>query len=134
MRDSAASRTFSSEGRLLTVRNAAGALVSLEYSSAGRLAAARYRGRRIEFTFDGARIAAIADSAGRSVTYSYDGAGRLAGHVNADGVSVAYEYDGSGNLTSINHAGRVTNIAYEGEPGYTYVASVTAPDGHVTAV
>lgn len=128
-RPSGAVRTFNARGYLASVRYAGGVAVSLEHNSLGQLTAAVYRGRKIQFTFDGPRITSINDPAGRTVTFSYRGDGRLAGHVNAGGRAVAYDYDGEGNLTSVQYGEHATAIAYDGETGYRYVSAVALPDG-----
>jgi YD repeat-containing protein len=129
-RSPGAVRTFSPEGRLVSVRYPSGETVLLEYNG-GRLSAAKYRGRSIRFSFDGPRIGSVSDTAGRTVSFFYRGDGRLVRQVNADGRSVGYEYDGAGNLTSIKVDDSVTAIEYAGEPGYTFVNRVTLPDGSV---
>ncbi len=107
-----AGRVFTSDGRLLSTPAA-----TLDYDAAGRLTAARYRGSRITFTYDGdGHIASAADSAGRTVNYTYTG-----GRLESNGSST-YEYDDAGNLTSVNG----TSIGYAGDADYTAVASVGA--------
>ena len=122
-------RTFSATGSLLSIRYAGGAVVSLEYNAAGRLSAALYRGRQIQFSFDGPRLSSISDAAGRSVSFSYRSDGRLLRHINSNGQTVAYEYDGAGNITSIQNGDNLTAISYDGDPGYSFVSAVTLPDG-----
>jgi YD repeat-containing protein len=134
---SPATRTFSADGRLLAILDSGGSgsgavRVALDYDTAGRLTAAHYRGNLIKFAYDSANhINSIADDAGRSVNFSYTADGRLAGQTNADGQTVAYQYDSGGNLTSIAYAGGVTAIAYNSDPPFASVASVTTPDGAV---
>ncbi len=107
---STAVRVFSAGGRLLTMQ-----AVALDYDADGRLTAARYRGRTIQFTYDGSgRIDSVSDSAGRSVSYTYTDSGRL----ESNGSSM-YRYDDAGNLTAVD----ALPIGYSGDAGYTAVAS-----------
>ncbi len=125
-------RTFSADGKLLSIMDGTAVRVSLDYDSSGHLTAAHYRGKLISFATDTAgRLTSIKDAAGRSVSFTYNGDGRLAQQTNPDGVSTAYQYDGAGNLTSIAWGGAKTAIAYAGDAGFLSVASVTAPDGAV---
>src|SRR5205085_10255114 len=95
----------------------------------GHLTAAHYRGRLIQFASDSSgRITAISDAAGRAVRFAYNADGRLAQQINADGQTVAYEYDASGNLISIGYAGAKFTIVYAGDPPFTYIAGINAPD------
>ena len=129
---SAATRLFSSDGKLVSVRDGAAVLVSLDYDSSGHLSAAHYRGKAIAFVTDSTgRITSIKDAAGRAVSFTYGGDGRLAQQTSADGLSAAYRYDDAGNLTSIAWNGGKTAIAYAGDPGFLSVASVATPDGAI---
>jgi YD repeat-containing protein len=95
-------RIFSADGKLFSIQDGAAVRVSLDYDAAGRLSAAHYRGKLINFA---------TDTAGR--------------------ISTAYQYDAAGNLTAIAWAGGKTAIAYTGDPGFLSVAGVTTPDGAV---
>jgi YD repeat-containing protein len=129
---SSTTRTFSSDGRLLSIQDGATVRVALDYDSSSHLSAAHYRGTLISFATDSAgRITSIKDAAGRSVSFSYTADGRLAQQTNADGQTVAWQYDANGNLTSLTWAGGKTAIAYTGDSGSLAVASVTTPDGAV---
>jgi YD repeat-containing protein len=126
-------KTFSSDGRLVAIRDSGAVRVSLEYDGA-RLKTAHYRGQLLTFTYDGGgHLASISDTASRSATYTYTADGRLAQATNADGQSAAYQYDGSGLLVGIVYRGGTTAISYTGDPGYVSVAAVTTQDGAVRA-
>lgn len=131
LRSAAVSQSFSSDGRLLSISDASVSRVSLDYDSSAHITAAHYRGRTVKFTYSGSRISAIADDAGRTVSYSYTDSGRLAQQTNADGSAVSYQYDDGGNLTAVTYAGGTIAIAYTVDPPFTSVASVTTPDGAV---
>jgi YD repeat-containing protein len=125
LRTANGTRTFSSDGRLLSM-----GAVTLDYSASGTLSAAHYRGRTVQFGADDqGRITSITDAAGRTASFNYSGDGRLAQQTNADGRTVSYSYDGAGNLKSVSFAGGTTSIAYTGDPGFVSVAAVTLPDG-----
>ena len=62
---SATSRTFSSDGKLLSIQDGAAVRVALDYDSSGHLSAAHYRGKLISFATDAnGRITSIKDAAG----------------------------------------------------------------------
>jgi len=125
---SISARIFAASGRLAAIQDPGATRVSLDYDSSGNLTAAHYRGRLLQFSYDGSgHIASVSDSAGRTVSYTYSSGGRLTGQTNANGQAMAYQYDDSGNLAGIGSIA----IAYSGDPGYTAVASVTTADGAV---
>jgi YD repeat-containing protein len=129
---SSTTRTFSSDGRLLSILDGTTVRVALDYDSSSHLSAAHYRGILINFATDSnGRVTSIKDATGRSVSFTYTADGRLAQQTNADGQTVSWQYDGNGNLTSLTWAGGQTAIAYAGDPGFLAVAGVTTPDGAV---
>jgi len=129
---STATELFSADGRLLAIQDSGLARVSLDYDASLRVTAAHYRGRLLQFSYaDATHIGAVTDSAGRTVSYSYTSDGRLAQQTNADGQTVSYQYDGAGNLASVSYSGATTMIAYNIDPPYLSVASITTPDNAV---
>ena len=129
---STTARTFSPDGRLLSVLDGAAVRVSLDYDASGHLSVAHYRGNAIKFTTDSSgRITSIQDAAGRSESFAYSDDGRLSQQTNPDGQTVAYQYDGAGNLTSISYAGGQIAVTYSGDPGFIAVSGVTTPDGAI---
>jgi YD repeat-containing protein len=129
---SSSARTFSQDGRLLTVLDGSTVRVSLDYDSSNHLSAAHYRGKLINFATDSSgRLTSIQDAAGRSVAFTYTADGRLSKQTNADGQTVGYQYDSAGNLTAIAYAGGTVAVAYTGDPGFLAVSSLTPPDGAV---
>jgi YD repeat-containing protein len=112
---------FRADGKLASIQDGAAVRVSLNYDAAGRLTAARFRGRTIDFSTDeNGRITGISDAAGRAVGFTYSAENRLTGQSNADGSSVTYEYDAAGNLTGLTYAG--------GKYAVTYAGSAPSPD------
>ncbi|HXA51277.1 MAG TPA: DUF6531 domain-containing protein, partial [Candidatus Acidoferrum sp.] len=127
---SPAAWNFRSDGKLASIQDGTATRVSLDYDSSGRLTAAHYRGRTIQFTADSkGRISGIADSASRSVAFTYSDDGHLTAQTNADGSTVTYDYDAAGRLTGVTYLGGKYAIAYTGDAANTSVASVTTPDG-----
>lgn len=122
-------RTFSADGRLLAVRDAGMPRLTLDYDAAGRLTTVHYHGRTVQFAYDGAgHITSAADSAGRTVSYSYSG-NQLTGTTNADGTTTQYQYDGAGNLAAIVWNGATFAVTYNSDPPFQSVATLTLPDG-----
>ncbi len=124
-------RLFRADGRLAAIQDGGVNRVTLDYDGAGRLTVAHYRGRTVNFSYDGAgHITGVSDSAGRTVAYAYSG-DQLTGTTNADGQTVAYQYDGAGNLAGISYGSASFTIAFTADPPYNSVASVTTSDGAV---
>ena len=129
---SATSRTFNSDGKLLSIQDGSAVGVALDYDSSGHLSAAHYRGKLISFATDAnGRITSVKDAAGRSVSFSYSDEGRLTQQTSADGQTTSYQYDPAGNLTSLAWPGAKIAIRYGGDTGFPSVATVTTPDGAV---
>jgi YD repeat-containing protein len=129
---STTTQLFSVDGRLLAIQDSGAARVSLDYDNGGRMMAAHYRGRLLQFAYGpGGLISSVVDSAGRTVSYAYTADGRLAQQTNADGQTVSYQYDSSGNLTSLGSTAGMAAIAYNSDPPFTSVASITTADGAV---
>ena len=74
---SATTRIFRADGRMVAIQDSGATRVSMDYDNAGRLTAAHYRGRVLQFSYDsGGRITSVSDSAGRKVSYSYTSDGQ----------------------------------------------------------
>jgi YD repeat-containing protein len=74
-------------------------------------------GRWIQLNYDNASfpnyVTSANDSAGRTVTYSYDAAGRLSRVIDANGGLTTYQYDAANRMVSItdpNHITYITNV------------------------
>ncbi|GAA4149978.1 hypothetical protein GCM10023068_28050 [Leifsonia shinshuensis] len=106
-------------------------------------------GRALTLTWSGSHVTKVTDSAGRSVSYGYDGASNLSSVTAVDGAVTGYGYDsghyittitkpGGGVTTNIYDAshrvvtqtdaiGRQTTFAYNG-----LTTTTTTPDGSQT--
>lgn len=116
-------RMFNAAGQLTAVQLNGAPRVTLDYNATGQVVALRGRAASIQFTFSGNRIAAAADSAGRTVLYAYDDQGNLLQVTGADGQATYYQYDTTGAMISAGAA----RISYS--PDAPAVASITLPDG-----
>jgi YD repeat-containing protein len=61
-------------------------------------------GGGLSFTWQGSRASQVTDSAGRTVRYAYDMAGRLVAVTDAAGGVTRYAYDSAHRLTTITDA------------------------------
>jgi RHS repeat-associated protein len=88
----------------------------------------------IQFTYEADRLRRMSDRAGRGVTLSYDGRGRLTALEDFTGRRVTYEYDAAGRLTGVtNAAGNRTSYAYYADRIFNHLLrSITTPEGRVT--
>ncbi|MHB8593104.1 MAG: RHS repeat-associated core domain-containing protein, partial [Acidimicrobiales bacterium] len=102
---------FSSAGQLLSESDLNGYVTSLAYDSVGRLST-------------------VTDSAGRSLTFAYDGTSPLVSSVtDGAGRVVRYGYDGSGDLTSVTDPlGRQSTYTYDANHD---LLTATSPKGGV---
>ncbi len=109
---------FGSSGRLETIEDRNGNLITVYYDSRGLLTAITdASSQKTTFTYntDG-RLSAITDSWGRSVYYGYDSTGNLTSFTGADGAITQYSYDGAHNLTQITDpSGRKTFYSIDAE-------------------
>ena len=129
---SSTTRTFSADGRLLSILDGATVRVALDYDSSGHLSAAHYRGNADQFRHRHRRPHHVHQGRRRPLGKLYlqrRWPARAADQRRW--TDHAYQYDAAGNLTSLTWAGGKTAIAYAGDPGFLSVASVTTPDGAV---
>lgn len=109
-----ATSEFDGSGNLTQMRDRNGQGVDLAYQD-GLLSTVTGSGRSISVTWtgDGQRIASVATSDNRTVSYDYDADGNLSAFINADGKATSYGYDAGQRLDSItdpngNHPVRLT--------------------------
>ncbi|HXH77560.1 DUF6531 domain-containing protein [Nocardioides sp.] len=112
-------RTFGSNGRLRSITDANNNTVSLTYNTAGHLATATSAGRTLTFTNDTAgRITKVALQDGRYVGYAYTN-GLLTSVRDLAGRTTTYGYDTQGRLTTKTNASsvQVMRLAYDPTSG-----------------
>jgi len=98
--------------------------VRTEYDSRGRLSAIEQGVgvgiRRTAFAYheqgtQGGYLASVTDAQGRSVSFEYDGAGRVTQQTLPDARTIGYQYDGRGNLVALTPPGREAHVfEYDG--------------------
>lgn len=112
-------RGFGPNGRLLSITDANGNKVSLTYDATGRITSAASAGRTLAFTTDTAgRITRVTLQDGRYVGYGYAN-GLLTSARDLAGRTSTYGYDPQGRLiTKTNASGaRVMRLAYDAVSG-----------------
>ncbi|PIQ63538.1 MAG: hypothetical protein COV99_02215 [Bacteroidetes bacterium CG12_big_fil_rev_8_21_14_0_65_60_17] len=85
-------RTFDSQGRFTRLRTRAGQEITLSWSGNELVSVDDGVGRTLLFSWSQGRISSVSDGA-RSVTFSYDSNGWLAGATQADGTTISMQYE-----------------------------------------
>ncbi len=100
-----------------------------DFDANGRLTKIREpAGNHIDLAYTGANLERITDTAGRVVTLSYDGAGRITQLTDPLGRHVGYGYDSANRLTTVTDlGGGVWTYAYQTDT--QRIASVIDPNG-----
>jgi RHS repeat-associated protein len=139
---------FNLDGQLLSVGDPDGNELTFDYAGGVLESISASGGRSIELTWSDGRVTSATDSAFRTVTYDYDGAGDLVSYTAADLSVTGYEYDADHRMTAQiapggartentfdeagrvvsqeDPIGRVTTFDYDEVAGTT---TITAPDG-----
>ncbi|MBE0418271.1 MAG: RHS repeat protein, partial [Coriobacteriia bacterium] len=113
-------RLYTSQGWLESVVDRYGVAITYERAADGRILRIEGSGGRyVAFTYSVDRISTVTDSASRSVTYGFDGAGDLTSVTDANGETTRYAYDS-------DH--RVLSVAYPRHPDDPAVVNVYADD------
>ena len=92
---------FDAKGRLATWRDPNGNSVDLTYGDNGLRKLQNNLGRTLTFDYQNGRVSQISDGTGRTVKYSYDGAGNLVGASDPEGNATIFEYETQGPLTKV---------------------------------
>ena len=83
----------------------------------------------VTLAYTGARLTSVTDDSGRTLSFSYNAAGKVSGASLPGGRSVGYVYDASGRLTQFNdEAGKPWTYQYQAAG---LLAVVTDPNAHV---
>ncbi len=102
---------FSAGGQLLSITDRNGNAQVLSYSSGNLTSVADTVGRTFTFTYDGNhRLLSITDPANRAVQYSYDANGNLSQYQDALGGKITYSYDSAHRITAASDARGVTYV------------------------
>ncbi len=103
--------TVDAQGRVVQTQVSGLAPISLTYDARGRLASivqgSGAPARTMTFSYDpNGYLAGILDALNRSLGFQYDAAGRITLQTLPDGRQIVYAYDGNGNLTALTPPGR----------------------------
>lgn len=103
--------------------------IEYRFNATGRLAQiADEYGNKVIFAYSGSRITTITDTAGRTISLSYDANSRITNVLDPIGRSVSFAYDGAGNMvTSTDLGGQSTSYTYDTNH---QMKSLTDPKGN----
>lgn len=118
-------------GRIKEIRGRYGAALTLSYEGDCIAAVSNTAGERMSLPYQEGSLTMLRLPGGSSVSFGYDGAGRLAELKDASGKAwLTNEYDGPGRVIRQHAAGRGTSTAsYDAENRTT---AFTDPSGHIT--
>jgi RHS repeat-associated protein len=104
---------YDEQGRLETVTDAYGSLLTYSYDDEGNRTGLTYPdGKQVAYTYDiDNHLALVADWETQETTYEYDALGQLASLLRPNGVTSTYAYDELGRLTSLDHSNEETSLA-----------------------
>jgi YD repeat-containing protein len=128
--------TYDAQGRQLSQGGTAGYALSYEYDAMGRLWKLHTtRGSSDDVTtwdyVPGTNaLASKTDAAGRSVTYTYNAAGRQQTRAWQRGVVTTYSYDGVGRLTGIDYSDSTPDVTHAYDRAGRKVSTTDAAGTH----
>jgi RHS repeat-associated protein len=131
--------TYDAQGRQTSQGGTAGYALSYEYDALGRLRKLHTtRGSSDDVTtweyVPGTNaLASKTDAAGRSVTYTYNAAGRQQTRAWQRGVVTTYSYDGVGRLTSIDYSDSTPDVSHAYDRAGRKVSTTDAAGTHTFA-
>jgi RHS repeat-associated protein len=127
--------TYDTRGNLITASNAVG-VIRCEYNGPDQMTRISYpNGRSLSFTYDHAgRRSRMVDHFGFALNYSYDALGRLSSVTDGAGaLVVGYTYDATGRLSRKDHGNRTySEFAYDAAGRPVHIVN-HAPDGTVNS-
>jgi YD repeat-containing protein len=117
-------KTYDSAGNLKTSTDARGQVSTYSYDALNRVSGISYTsGTAISFTYDSGpnalgRLTQMSDEAG-TTTWTYNSQGRIASRTQTEGTlsqSLTYAYDGSGRLSQVTYpSGRIISYGYDAQ-------------------
>ena len=120
--------SYDADGRITAITSPTGAKKQMTYDARGRpTVIVNPDGSKVQNSFNGMFLASTTDEAGKTTSYSFNGAGDIASVTNSAGNSTQYLRDASGRLISVIDAnGHSTNYEYDAAD---HVTKKTFPDG-----
>jgi RHS repeat-associated protein len=131
------SYTYDSEGRIASVTDSYGKMLSYNYDEYGQISQIGYPdGRTVSYAYDLAgRLTMVSDSQGESVYYSYSKKGEVLKAVRSSGVVTDYRYDVLGRLLSLVNSkdGKVlSSFSYTWSTESRILTEEARQDGHIS--
>lgn len=93
--------TFDASGRLTAISDPNGYRTTVSYPSGSSMVVTDPAGRTLTFTLTGTHVTSVQDSASRSLTYSYDGAGDLTDVIDVGGGHWQFSYDSAHRMLTM---------------------------------
>ncbi|TGG93185.1 RHS repeat protein, partial [Natronospirillum operosum] len=126
---------YNEHGLLMQQRDGGGGVVDVTRDSQQRITAiSDQRGLSYAVSYNGARLQRITDPAGRELSFSYDGQGRLSAVNQFDGRIWNYAYEYAANDLAITRVtdgeGDTAEYRYREQDGKTVIDEQTDPAGH----
>ncbi|MBX9943888.1 MAG: hypothetical protein K2Y40_07395 [Reyranella sp.] len=108
--------TFNTDGNLVSWISPAGAAMTLNYTGSPQVLSSvtNNLGRSLNLFYTASRVSQVSDDTGRSISFTYDGAGNLTSFVDPLGQTTSHAYD---------QPGRMTQLFYPSTPGVPFVTN-----------
>jgi RHS repeat-associated protein len=107
--------TYDALGNLVEETDSDGAVATFGYDDAGRLVLARNASAEVVFSRDPLGRVTAETCDGRTVTTSYDAAGRVTGRITSSGAATAWTYDEAGLLAAMRTGGQELRFGYRAD-------------------
>ena len=93
--------TFDATGRLTALSDPNGHRTTVSYPSGSSMVVTDPAGRSLTFTLTGPHVTSVQDTASRSLTYGYDGAGNLTDVIDVGGGHWQFSYDSAHRMLTM---------------------------------